>query len=114
MVYRRKKNVRFRKTTRRVVRKNAIRNIARMGKLLNSRFQVYNFTRKCEYDQVYPTFGNAVDRVFTFALADLPNYTEFTTLFDQYRINAVKLTFIPRLSSADSNPLATVSAIPLS
>lgn len=31
----------------------------------------------------------------SFALSDLVNYTEFTALFDQYKITGVKLDFIP-------------------
>lgn len=34
--------------------------------------------------------------VFTFALSDLPNYTEFTNLWDQYMLAAVKLAIVPR------------------
>ena len=40
---------------------------------------------------------------FNFTLAALPNYTEFTNLFEQYRINAVKLTFIPSADGIDFN-----------
>lgn len=39
---------------------------------------------------------------YTFALADLPNASEFTTLFDAYKLNAVKLTFTPFYDSNDS------------
>jgi len=37
-------------------------------------------------------------RSFTFRLSDLPGYTEFTNLYDQYKIEKVKLHFLPRYS----------------
>jgi len=36
-----------------------------------------------------------------FTLNQLPNYTEFSNLFDQYRVNGVKYEFIPRFNSID-------------
>lgn len=36
------------------------------------------------------TFG-----AYSFSLADLPDYAEFTNLYDSYRINMVKVSFIP-------------------
>lgn len=35
----------------------------------------------------------------SFKLSDLPNYTEFTNLYDEYRIKAVKLHFVPTSNS---------------
>jgi len=58
--------------------------------------KIYNFKRVCELDNfntteaVSPAFG-----AYQFKLADCPNSAEFTTLFDQYRIRAVKITFYP-------------------
>lgn len=40
---------------------------------------------------------------YAFSLAQLPSYTDFTNLFEQYRINAVKLQFMPTFDSADLN-----------
>lgn len=37
-----------------------------------------------------------------FQLNALPNYTEFTNLFDCYRINAIKVTLMPRANSAEA------------
>ncbi|AUW34332.1 capsid protein [Circovirus sp.] len=36
-----------------------------------------------------------------FSLNQLPNYGEFTALFDQYKVNGVKYEFIPRFNSID-------------
>lgn len=38
---------------------------------------------------------------FYFTLNTLPNYTEFTNLFEVYRINAIKLTFLPIATGND-------------
>lgn len=37
-------------------------------------------------------------RTYTFKLSDLVSYSEFTNLFDQYKIEKVKLQFFPRFS----------------
>lgn len=42
-----------------------------------------------------------VGGALVFQLNSLPNYTEFTNLFDMYRINGVKVTFMPRGNSAE-------------
>lgn len=38
---------------------------------------------------------------FVFKLSDLPSSSEFTDLFDQYKISGVKVEFIPRGNSSD-------------
>lgn len=50
---------------------------------------------------------------YQFSLEHVHNYTEFTNLFDSYRINKVVVRFIPRASSAESsgNSNSTVPAI---
>lgn len=47
--------------------------------------------------------GNVTGGI-AFQLADLPNVTEFTTLFDQYKICAVRIKFLPQ-----SNTLQTLT-----
>jgi len=48
----------------------------------------------------------------TFQLSSLPNYTEFTELYDQYMICGIRVELIPRFSSSDINPLDTYSTLP--
>lgn len=36
-------------------------------------------------------------------MADLPNGTEYTNLFDQYKLNAIKVTFRPRYDNFSGN-----------
>lgn len=38
-----------------------------------------------------------------FKLSDLPNHTEFTALFDQYRIRMVEVKFMPVINSSNVN-----------
>jgi len=49
------------------------------------------------------TFGSWSTQAYSFTLGALPNYTEITNLFEQFKINAVKLTFIPLADSVDFN-----------
>lgn len=54
---------------------------------------VYRFTRLANYSNI--DVDNTADfaTAYTFKLSDLPNYTEFTALYDQYRIRYIKLMF---------------------
>lgn len=40
---------------------------------------------------------------YTFKLSDLPNYTEFTNLYDQYKITGIAIEFRPTFSGLDLN-----------
>ena len=50
------------------------------------------------------TIANTVTTAvgFNFSLNDLPNYTEFTALYDMYKINAVKISFLPQMNNSVS------------
>lgn len=52
--------------------------------------------------------SNVIDQfgALQFNLSALPAYTEFTNLFDMYRINKVKVTFMPRANNADISATA--------
>lgn len=62
-----------------------------------------HFFKRCLYRRDFATITPATDQYgsITFALSDLPTYTEFTNLYDSYKINKVQVTFYPRLDSAD-------------
>jgi len=53
-------------------------------------------------DGVNPSSG-----MFNFSLNDLPNYTEFTTLFDLYKIEKVEVTFYPEYTVLSDSGLAS-------
>jgi len=44
-----------------------------------------------------PTYGS-----YDFSLNDLPNYSELQSLYDMYKINCVKLTFLPQQTQSIS------------
>lgn len=48
---------------------------------------------------------------YSFKLSDLSNSDEFTALFDQYRINAVKLQIVPTFTSNDIANELTMASI---
>lgn len=61
--------------------------------------------------QVFQFFRNSgaqylIEGVKSFRLADLPNYAEFTNLFQFYRIKWIKLEFVPNMSPAVQYALA--------
>lgn len=45
-----------------------------------------------------PTYG-----AFLFRLSNVPNSSEFTALFDQYKINAISCTFYPQQTAVDTH-----------
>lgn len=83
---------------RRVKRVNPLP-IRSMGRLIKFKQRVFNFTRCCdkEFLYVYPDGAPGIDlgKAYKFQLNDLPNYDEFTKLFDYYRIKCVVMKFIP-------------------
>lgn len=46
-----------------------------------------------------------------FALSNVPNSSEFTSLYDQYKINAVKVSLIPRGNTAEITAASGASAV---
>lgn len=49
---------------------------------------------------------------FGFTLASLPQFTEFTALYDQYKIVGVKVKLMPVFNSYDPTSVVTVGAVP--
>lgn len=91
----------------RVARARAIRRLRSKRRLHTARNPVgHQFTRiaysqnALQFNAGVPTntFGAVV-----FKLSDLPNYQEFTELYDLYKINKVKYTIIPKINSATLN-----------
>lgn len=71
--------------------------------------RVYNFKRTFQASAITSTAGAAVAGGYTFALNSLPNYTEFTAMFDVYRLKAVKIEFS---APANSVGMSATSEIP--
>lgn len=71
--------------------------------------QPIQFFKRCNYQESAVTIpGGAPPAVrnfaYEFALSNVPNYTEFSNLYDAYKIMAVKLEFIPRHTEAVMEP----------
>lgn len=84
-----------RKTWRK--RKTARKSMTSKAKAVNrSSTGLHYFKRRC---MLGAWNGNSVDPhingALSFKLNQIPNHTDFTSLFDQYRITGVKLTFYP-------------------
>lgn len=82
------------------------RKVAKRSMMIKSRNQrVYNFKRSF-YVSNYISSTSAADTpaAVSFALNGVPNAAEFTGLYDQYRINAIKLRLMPRGNSSELGP----------
>ena len=55
------------------------------------------------------TFDDAVVKTFTSSLSELPNFTEFTGLFSQYKLNGLTLKMFPSYSQVVSTDAAVAS-----
>lgn len=64
--------------------------------------QIYNFKRTVFYENSI-NVGSAVNFTthYGFTLGQLPNATDFTNLYDQYRINKVVMKLIPKWTSTE-------------
>lgn len=70
------------------------------------------FFKRSLYNEISTASGQLKDGV-SWKLSDVPGYTEFTNLFDQYRINMVVVKFICRASSTSVMESYNNSAIAL-
>lgn len=104
-------------------RKTARRKMSMRRRLpLSSQRKVYSFRRTCEirpwlyFDgqwtrQTDNRIGNnnALTNntgIFKFALTDLPGYTDFVNLYENYKLTGVKLRFIPIIGTESSANVA--------
>jgi len=111
------------KTKRRPLMRKRRMNISRplnQGKL-------YKFKRTCEIKPWYYTGADWVQHstnsitndvaapffagIFKFRLDDLPNPTDFTSLYEQFRITGVKLRFIPYVGTESSGQTGSYTEI---
>lgn len=110
MVFRRRRN------TRRPNRRRFRRFRRRTSRLLRSPYgtaKTYRFKRRTRLDPILTPADPGdpslpVLATYRFALADLPDATDFTFLFNYFRIRFVKISFIPRSNvtlSASTQPL---------
>lgn len=65
------------------------------------RNKTYTFIRKYRIGAVSASSVTGAAAGYAFNLATVPNASEFTTLFDQYRIKQVTVTFLPNYIQAN-------------
>lgn len=79
--------------------------------MISSRQKVYTFQRSINGGILtatnLPTLG-----AYSFTLGTLPSYTDFTSLFDQYRIIQVQIKFTPLLAANGFGPATTSTTLP--
>lgn len=69
-------------------------------------------TRLFEATSVNATNAGNYGAAYSFNISSLPDVTDFTTLFDQYKLNKVEFTLIPNITSNDMNPVSTYYEMP--
>lgn len=72
--------------------------------------KVYSYVRKTYTENVLTT-GAAQGGAFSFSLNDLPNVTEFTTLYDRYKIKKIVLKLIPKVSQTVTQSPGSMSIV---
>lgn len=85
------------------MRKSGAKHLKKMRgrrKLKRQPVQYFKRTLYSESLISVPAF-TAVNGVVTLTLASVPDYTDFTNLYDAYQIKAIKVTFIPRITSVE-------------
>jgi len=88
--------------------KAGIPEVRDVGKIVVSRQQITTFQRTYTGPTIIPSTTLDQQGALSFALSSLPSYTEFTALYDQYRIIQAVVRFIPTSQVSTSTPLLTV------
>lgn len=94
---------------------------------LSSQKKVYSFRRTCELKPFYYFEGawsksstNQISNnsaltldkgIFKFKLEDLPGYTDFLNLYENFKITGVKITFMPTVGTESTAPSSTATAM---
>lgn len=81
------------------------RRIGRLPRRINN--DLHHFKRTVELTSIQCAVASNVSidtlGAMQFTLSQLPGVSEFTTLFDMYKINGIKLSFVPAQTGADTN-----------
>lgn len=90
-----------------------MRYAAKKKKTIKKLTTSYHFKRICDVANIQAEVAGAQNfGSYVFQLNQLPNFTEFTNLFDQYRINKVVLKLIPQFNQSTYNVGHPASTIP--
>lgn len=87
------------------LRRSRLASIGSMAALRRGSYssRIHSFKRVTEST----TLNGGTTGVLEFRLNELPNNSEFTNLFDRYRIRGVSVRIVPNISSYDGNPAAS-------
>jgi len=92
MAYKRSRTTSSRRWVKRA-KKSSRKNGWRLSRMPAKRQLIHNFKRTFQLFNHDPCGNGVVFRATGFSLDQLPNYTEFTNLYDNFRIKAVRLKF---------------------
>lgn len=79
---------------------------ARVGRRIRRKVlggRTHAFTEKCQLASIAVPGAATVTGTLTYKLSDLVNVSSFTSLFDLYKLKAVKLTLVPLANQSDFN-----------
>lgn len=77
--------------------------------LKSSQTSLFKTVRTITFTSFTTSVGGEVDTGYQFTLANLPGYSEFTSLFDSYRITKVEFTLWPTSNACNNSQYATPS-----
>lgn len=116
--------------SRRTPRRKTMRRKMSMRRPLRNRYgqgKIYAFKRTCELrpfnyqagiwvqsdSNVVSNYSGGTNYrgIFKFKLTDLPGYTDFTNLYENFRITGVRLRFLPYLGTESTAPASTGSVM---
>lgn len=72
---------------------------------------VHHYKRTFLASDTLPIGPGLYYKGFYFKLSSLPNYTEFTSLYDEYRVNKILVKAIPNFSGSNLGPQGTSSVL---
>nr|WAE42881.1 MAG: capsid protein [Cressdnaviricota sp.] len=87
---------------RRLTKRRPLRRARRMPMLRSIKLKQYLFKRSFTAANLSCASAAALSATFQFRLADLPAVTDFTNLFQRYKINRVKIEFTPNFNVGQS------------
>lgn len=102
-----------RKFSRRTRRRTRMRVPRRRALLSNN---VHHFKRTAELTAIVgaTAAGTPIDTLgaLQFTLSQVPNVSEFSQLYDMFRVNAIKVSFVPAQTGSDINPVSSFGYMP--
>jgi len=102
---------RYKRSMRKRTYKKRSMNVSRPRRMLRTNNPVARFKRTFYTTTLTPNTASVSGfwQYSTISLSDVPNVSEYTALFDQYKINAVKVTWRPRYDNFAGNDTVDVT-----